>query len=136
MKLLRVLLISGAILVGLLAIVVILALTPSVQTWAARRALAGQPDMKVQLGRVDVGLQKSTISQLRIERSGDEVFMSVARAGEALRPAGGSFKLKLQDPVLLISFLSRHLLQKSLKISLRKKMILEDLKNIQVKKPM
>ena len=36
---------------------------------------------------------------LRIERWGDDVFMSVAKAGEALRPAGGSFKLKLQDPV-------------------------------------
>lgn len=36
---------------------------------------------------------------LRIERFGDEVFLSVAGAGAAPRPAGGSFKLKLQDPV-------------------------------------
>ncbi len=38
---------------------------------------------------------------LRIERYGDTVFMSVAPAGEPLRPAGGSFKLKLRDPVFV-----------------------------------
>lgn len=36
---------------------------------------------------------------LRIERYGDEVFLSVARVGELLQSAGGSFKLKLKDPV-------------------------------------
>ena len=35
---------------------------------------------------------------LRIERYGEEVWMSVAKAGEPLRPTGGSFKLRLQDP--------------------------------------
>jgi hypothetical protein len=36
---------------------------------------------------------------LRIERYGDEVWMSFAKAGEPLQAAGGSFKLKLTDPV-------------------------------------
>ena len=36
--------------------------------------------------------------RLRIEKEGDYVFMSVAREGEALRAAGGSFKLKLGEP--------------------------------------
>ena len=36
--------------------------------------------------------------RIRIEREGDTVSMSVARAGEALQPAGGSFKIKLSDP--------------------------------------
>lgn len=37
--------------------------------------------------------------RLRLERRGDTVFMSVAASGERLQPAGGSFKLKLTDPV-------------------------------------
>jgi TolB protein len=36
--------------------------------------------------------------RLRIEKRGDYVSMSIARAGEALRPAGGSFRLKLTPP--------------------------------------
>ena len=36
--------------------------------------------------------------RLRIEREGDYVLMSVARAGEALRSAGGSFRIKLTEP--------------------------------------
>ncbi|MFN0084119.1 MAG: TolB family protein [Blastocatellia bacterium] len=37
-------------------------------------------------------------SRLRIEKEGDYVFMSIAREGEALRPAGGSFRIKLTEP--------------------------------------
>jgi TolB protein len=36
--------------------------------------------------------------RIRIEKEGNYVFMSVAREGEALQPAGGSFKLKLSEP--------------------------------------
>jgi Tol biopolymer transport system component len=36
--------------------------------------------------------------RLRIEKRGKYVSMSVARAGEALQPAGGSFRLELQEP--------------------------------------
>ena len=36
--------------------------------------------------------------RIRIEREGDTVSMAVARPGEALQPAGGSFRLKLSDP--------------------------------------
>ena len=36
--------------------------------------------------------------KIRIEKEGDTVFMSVARDGEALHPAGGSFKIKLSEP--------------------------------------
>lgn len=39
--------------------------------------------------------------RIRIEREGDYVSMSIARAGEALKPAGGSFKIKLGDPFFL-----------------------------------
>ena len=36
--------------------------------------------------------------RLRLEKRGKYVSMSIARTGEALRPAGGSFRLDLQDP--------------------------------------
>jgi hypothetical protein len=39
--------------------------------------------------------------RLRLERRGEVVSLSVAREGEALGPAGGSFKLRFQDPVLV-----------------------------------
>ncbi len=37
-------------------------------------------------------------SRLRIEKQGDYVFMSVAPAGQPLRSAGGSFRIKLTEP--------------------------------------
>lgn len=36
--------------------------------------------------------------RLRLEKRGQYISMSVARAGEALRPAGGSFRLELREP--------------------------------------
>jgi TolB protein len=39
--------------------------------------------------------------RIRIEREGDYVSMSIAREGEALKAAGGSFKLKLSDPFFI-----------------------------------
>src|SRR5687768_13286516 len=36
--------------------------------------------------------------RLRIEKRGDYVSMSIAREGEALRPAGGTFRLGLKEP--------------------------------------
>jgi TolB protein len=36
--------------------------------------------------------------RVRLEREGDYVFMSVAREGEALRSAGGSLRIKLNEP--------------------------------------
>jgi len=40
-------------------------------------------------------------SRLRIEKRGDYVSMSIARAGDPLAPAGGSFRLRLQEPFLV-----------------------------------
>ena len=36
--------------------------------------------------------------QIRIEKEGDYIFMSIARQGEAFQPAGGSFRIKLNEP--------------------------------------
>jgi hypothetical protein len=53
--------------VGLvLALVAILALTPAVQTWAVRRAVASQPGMTIELGRVAAGLSTAEITDLRV----------------------------------------------------------------------
>lgn len=70
MKALRIFLISGAVLVALVILVIILAFTPSVQTWATRRALAQQPDLRGDVGRVAVGLHQVLVTDLRIERAG------------------------------------------------------------------
>lgn len=71
MKLLRVLLIAAGAMVALLALVVILAFNASVQTWAAKKYLTGDPSLGIiQLGRVDAGLQRVELSDVRIERPG------------------------------------------------------------------
>ena len=43
----------------------------------------------------------SAPQRLRITREGDYVFMSIAREGEGLRPAGGSFRIKLREPFMV-----------------------------------
>src|SRR6185312_8002168 len=48
----------------------ILALQPGVQTWAARRALAAHPRWHASLGRLDAGLDRISLRDLRIERDG------------------------------------------------------------------
>src|SRR5262245_301451 len=40
----------------------------------------------------------SAPGRLRIEKQGDYVFMSIARTGEPLQSAGGSFRIKLSEP--------------------------------------
>jgi TolB protein len=47
-------------------------------------------------GEITVGA--SAPSRLGIEKRGDYVTLSIAAAGEALRPSGAAFRLKLQDP--------------------------------------
>ncbi len=71
MKLLRVLLITAGAVVALLALIITLAFLPSVQTWGAKRYLAGDPSLGItQLGRVDVGLQRVELTDVKIERPG------------------------------------------------------------------
>ena len=54
----------------LLAIGLLLALTPSVQTWAVRKAVAGQPGMKLDVARVAAGFSAADIADLRFEQDG------------------------------------------------------------------
>jgi hypothetical protein len=66
----RVLLIGGLVLAMLLLVLGGAAFSPAVQTWAARRALAGQTDFAVSLGRVSAGLQRIQLADVRLTRDG------------------------------------------------------------------
>src|SRR5690349_9015196 len=71
MKLFRLLLIGAGILAVLLAVTLVLALLPSVQTWAARRVIANDPSLGItQLGRVSAGFNRIDISDVMIARPG------------------------------------------------------------------
>jgi hypothetical protein len=67
MKLLRRLLIGIAVLAALMAVVVGLAFMPSVQTWAAHRALAGR---NIDVGRLAVGLHRVELDNVQVNQSG------------------------------------------------------------------
>src|SRR5690606_5645527 len=70
MKPARVLVVSvGVLAVGLL-VVAVLALNSSVQTWAARRALAERPDLNATLGSISVGLERVEVRALQAESDG------------------------------------------------------------------
>ncbi len=66
----RLFLIAGALLVALLFAVVALTLNSGVQTWAARKALAGLPDVKASLGQISAGFQTVVLQDLKFEQDG------------------------------------------------------------------
>ncbi len=71
MKFLRPLLIGLGVLAVVFAVTLVLALLPSVQTWAARRVIAGDPSLGVtQLGRVSVGLNRIDVTDVVVNRPG------------------------------------------------------------------
>jgi hypothetical protein len=70
MKVARILLFSLLAVVVLIGAAAILAFNPGFQTWAARKALAGDPAIQGSIGRVDGGLKRIEVEDLRIARSG------------------------------------------------------------------
>jgi hypothetical protein len=70
MKVLRILLISAGALVVLIAVLAGLAFNSTVQTWAARKALASDPSIKGQIVRLDAGLKQTKLEGVRIEQPG------------------------------------------------------------------
>lgn len=70
MKALKVVALIVAGVAVLLAIVVVLALTPSVQTWAVHKALADQPGLSAKFGRVAAGFSDAKIDDVRIVKDG------------------------------------------------------------------
>ncbi|MBA3440895.1 MAG: TolB family protein [Pyrinomonadaceae bacterium] len=65
------------------------------------REVRGGPTREIQSG-------VAAPRRIRIEKEGDYVFMSVAREGEALHAAGGSFKIKLSEPFFVGLGVSAH----------------------------
>jgi len=70
MKPVRILLVSVGVLVTALIVLVLLAFNSGVQTWAARKAMAAQPELRGTLGSVSVGLDRVDLQALRIEQNG------------------------------------------------------------------
>jgi hypothetical protein len=70
MKLLRPILWGVAVLAVLLLVVVLLAFNSSVQTWATRRALSGQPGLKAAVGKVSAGMKVIELTDIHVEKPG------------------------------------------------------------------
>ncbi len=66
------LIIVGSLL-ALVLIVVILAFTSGVQTWATRKALASQPGLKGDVGSVSAGLKSAEIRDVSVEQDGIKI---------------------------------------------------------------
>jgi hypothetical protein len=58
---------------ALVLIAIVLAFTSGVQTWATRKALAGQPGMKGNVGSVSAGLKSAEIRDVAIEQDGIKI---------------------------------------------------------------
>lgn len=70
MKALKILGFVFAGIVVLLAVLIALALTPSIQTWAARKALAGHPGTQFEVGRIAAGLSAADVADLHYAKDG------------------------------------------------------------------
>lgn len=70
MKPLKLTIVVLSCLAALLALAVVLAFTPAVQTWAVRRALSGQPGLAAEVGRVSVGLSAAELRDVRVVQDG------------------------------------------------------------------
>jgi hypothetical protein len=70
MKPLKLTIVILSSLAALVAITVVLAFNPAVQTWAVRRALSGQPGLVAEVGRVSVGLSAAELRDVRIVQDG------------------------------------------------------------------
>ena len=95
MKLLRRLLIGIAVLVVLLAVVAGMAFSPSVQTWAVHRALAGR---NIEVGRVAVGLHRVELDNVHVNQPGVALSLPAAEIDLPLLSAAGK-KVSIQKLV-------------------------------------
>ncbi len=77
MKFARIVLLASAALLALAAVVVGLSLTPSVQQWAVRRALAGPGESPVEFTHLAVGLSRAEVRGITFKHAGLS-----ARAGQ------------------------------------------------------
>ncbi len=95
MKPVRVALIVTGVVVALVLIALLIAFSTSFQTWAARRALAGQPDLRGNVGEVSAGWRHVEIRDLHLEKDGAVLTLPALDAELPLLAAG------LRDRVLV-----------------------------------
>lgn len=93
MKVARVLLISAGLLAILLLIAVGVALNSSFQTWAARRALAAQGDVKGTIGEVAAGFRRTEVKDVRLASRGAVLTLPSATVELPLLSAGLSQRI-------------------------------------------
>lgn len=70
MKALKIVVLSLVGVIALVAILLGLALTPSIQTWATRKAVAGQPGLTLELSRVSAGLSSADLTDVHMVKDG------------------------------------------------------------------
>ena len=95
-KSVRRLLIAGVVLVVVVLLVGVLALNSGVQTWAARKALAGQPGLKGTLGEVAIGFQSVELNNLELEQAGAVITLPSLTAELSFVDAGLNQKISLR----------------------------------------
>lgn len=88
MKAVRLLLLGLGLVVVLLLLVLAAALNSSVQTWAARRALAARPDLQGSLGVLSAGFQSVRAENLRLTMHGAVLTLPAMEADLPLFSAG------------------------------------------------
>ncbi len=84
MKGLKIVALSLGALALLGILVVVLALTPSVQTWAVRKALADTPGITIEVGRVAAGWSEAELNDLRVAQPGTIITARLAKARYSL----------------------------------------------------
>lgn len=94
-KPLRFVLIGIASLMLLLALVVALAFTPGVQTWAARKFAPATPGLTVGIGSVNAGLNRTRVENIRVVQPGLVLTIPSAEVEvSVIDAAGGKIEVK------------------------------------------
>jgi len=95
-KSVRLLLIAVLLLVVVIVLLGVVALNSGVQTWAARKALAGQPGLKGTLGEVAAGFQSVVLNNLELEQAGAVITLPALSAELSVVDAGFNQKISLR----------------------------------------
>ncbi|HTJ79604.1 MAG TPA: hypothetical protein VL357_11465 [Rariglobus sp.] len=90
MKPIRFVLIGVVVVTVLLAVVIALAFTPGIQTWAARKAIAGQPGLDLKIGGVNAGLNVTRVENIHLMQPGMELTLPSAEVEVSLVDAARS----------------------------------------------
>jgi hypothetical protein len=92
----RLLLLGTGLFVAGIAGVGLLALQSGVQTWAARRALAGQPSLKARVGQVSAGFETVALHDVHFEQDGAQIALPSFLAELSVIDAGLNKKIHLR----------------------------------------